>query len=495
MAWQLAARGQPNVATDRLEKFATKSTSQAPAPYARPYPPLLSDTPGRWLQRTAPPATVVENLVRQLHGYLERDGFAWLAACAVYPEVAWPVSMRMTQALPELVRRPDRVAVLLPALARLPWFRHGSIPDWLRLTLVGLLDPVHKRVVHRSLEGLLEQAAEAMLAGRRERGLDIAAWIGPMDVLRTEPAGSPLRDTVFIGFLSRVNQDALCLLAPSSLGRLFRRLHSLPAVGETLRTAGGWLGRMLGRLRGWLLDRPVLGRTLVAGALGLAVAGLLATLLTRPVEQTLAAEAGGFTAMALSQDGRRLAAASTDSLARVWDLTGRHRSSPPRLLGLRLDVAEKALARAGLRLGAVTTQTTAGRIPAGTVISQSPRPGTELMRGSSVSLQVQGTPVPERKPVQGWCCIVADQASQRQQPGGVYPMDAKECQSRGGLHYTDEVRALEECEPVWAETTSHPMRRRNIASRPIDAVRAAQAIDHLALAWNGCCKAVRSPAA
>lgn len=293
-----------------------------PAPYARPYPPLLCDTPGRWLQRTAPPAPVVENLVRQLHGYLGRDGFAWLAACAVYPEVAWPVSMRMAQALPQLARRPDRVAVLLPALARLHWFRHGTMPDWLRLTLICLLDPAQKRVVHRSLEGLLERAADAMLAGRRKRGLDIAAWVGPMDVLRTEPAGSPLRDTVFIGYLSRVNLDALSLLAPSSLGRLFHRLHPFPAGGQTMCAAGGWLGRMPGRLRGWLLDRPALGRAIVAGALGLAVAGLLAALLTRPVEQTLAPQPGEFTAMTLSQDGRRLAAASTGSVGRIWDLAG-----------------------------------------------------------------------------------------------------------------------------------------------------------------------------
>ncbi len=291
-----------------------------PAPYARPYPPLLKDTPGRWLQHTAPPAPVVEALVRQLHGYLGRDGFAWLAACAVYPEVAWPVSLRMAQALPELARRPDRVAALLPALARLPWFRHGTMPDWLRLTLIGLLDPTQKRVVHRSLEGLLERAVEAMLAGRRGRGLDIAAWIGPLDVLRTEPVGSPLRDAVFLGYLSGVNPDALSLLAPSSLRRLFRRLHPLPTGGKALHAAGGWLCRMLGRLRGWSLDQPLFARAVVAAALGMTVAGLLATLLTREVEQTLTTDPGAFTAMDLSQDGRRLAAASADSLGRMWEL-------------------------------------------------------------------------------------------------------------------------------------------------------------------------------
>ncbi len=684
-----------------------------PAAYARPYPPLLTDTPGRWLLHSAPPAPVVENLVRQLHGYLGKDGFAWLAACAVYPEVAWPLTLRMAETLPELARRPERVAALLPALARLPWFRHGAMPDWLRLTLISLLTPAQKHVVHRSLEALLERAADAMLAGRRAPGLNIAAWIGPMDVLRTEPAGSPLRDTVFIGYLSGVNLDALSLLAPSSLGRLFRRLHPLPAGRRTLGAAGGWLRRMLGRLRGWLLDRPALGRSMIAGALGLAVTGLLATLLTRTVEQTLAPQPGEFTAMALSQDGRRLAAASTDSLGRIWDVTGgapvvleghgggvadiafspdgsrvatasedgsaklwdaasgsllhvlQHegpvgavafspdgnrvatgaadgtvrlwatangseltrvdagrpvasvrfvpdgsqlvteargegwqqwrleaaglrtlavvpaagiaglrfspdgsrlvtvssagpvqvlatsdrrvlatlgardapaadaafspdgrwvvtagedgvvrlweagsgrllaslpgdgrplrqaligpdgaslitlgsdrvlswplRSKPPairppeqktadvrlpdrqalvitpRVVGLRLDMAEKTLAGAGLRMGPVATQTLDGRMPPGTIIGQSPQPGAQVARGSAVSLQVQGVPVTAQKATVGWCCIIADQTSQRQQPGGVFPMDVKECQSRGGLYYEDEVRAREEC--------------------------------------------------
>lgn len=519
---------------------------------------------------------------------------------------------------------------------------------------------------------------------------------------------------------------------------------------------------MLGRLRGWLLDRPVLGRSMVAGALGLAVAGLLATLLTRTAEQTLASEPGEFTAMALSQDGRRLAAASTDSLGRIWDMAGggamvvleghgggvvdiafspdgcrvatasedgiaklwdaargsllhvlQHegpvggvafspdgsrvatgaadgtvklwatangseltradagrpvasvrfapdgsqlvtetrgegwqlwrleaaglrslgvvpaagmaglrfcpdgsslvtvasagpaqllatsdrrvlatlgardaaaadaafspdgrwvvtagedgvarlwepasgrllaslpgdgrplrqvfigpdgaslitlgtdrvliwplRSKPPairppeqkaadsrlpdkqamvitpRVVGLRLDVAEKTLAGAGLKLGPVATQTAASRRPPGTIISQSPQPGAQVARGSTVSLQVQGVPVTVQKPTAGWCCIVTDRTSQGQQPGGVFLMDAKECQSRGGLHYADEAHARQEC------AQSAVPGRNNIAPSPpaqlcLQSNRwfaGHDVIDPTAWAWNGCCVGVR----
>lgn len=117
----------------------------------------------------------------------------------------------------------------------------------------------------------------------------------------------------------------------------------------------------------------------------------------------------------------------------------------PRVVGLRLNVAEKTLAGAGLRLGAVATQTRIGRMPPGTIIGQSPQPGAQVARGSAVRPQVQGLPVPARKPTAGWCCIVTDQTSQGKQPGGVFPMHAKECQGRGGLHYADEARARQEC--------------------------------------------------
>ncbi len=96
----------------------------------------------------------------------------------------------------------------------------------------------------------------------------------------------------------------------------------------------------------------------------------------------------------------------------------------PRLVGLRLDVAEKTLAGAGLRPGPVATRTLAGRMPPGTVIGQSPQPGTEVARGSAVSLQVQGTPVPPFEDL----------------PEDLRPLARRAAHARGALDRHDPLR-------------------------------------------------------
>src|SRR5664279_4523293 len=54
-----------------------------PAAYARAFPRMLADEPQRWLDGNAPPRDSMEELVRELRGYLGADGFAWLCGCAV----------------------------------------------------------------------------------------------------------------------------------------------------------------------------------------------------------------------------------------------------------------------------------------------------------------------------------------------------------------------------------------------------------------------------
>jgi WD40 repeat protein len=312
-----------------------------PAPYARPFPPLLAARPERWLDRNPPPAASIEKLVRQLHAYLGDDGFAWLAACAVYPEIAWPVTLRLWDALPHAAGRQTRLAELLPALARLPWFRSGSMPDWLRTTLIAMLAPEQEKAVRRSLEQLLEQVASHAQPAAEAGGLRIGRWIGPLDVLRTAPADSPLRDAVFLGYIGRTNLDRLSVLAPRALGRLFREVGMLPTgPGEVLSAARGLLARWAARIRGWLTFHPALSRSVVSAVLGAGVLALLGAGLTRESVQPLTGQPTGFTALALSPDGGQLATASHDHLARIWDAaTGRQAALLEGHAGSVLDVA------------------------------------------------------------------------------------------------------------------------------------------------------------
>ncbi|MEO8751892.1 MAG: TIR domain-containing protein [Casimicrobiaceae bacterium] len=208
-----------------------------PAPYARAFPRMLAEEPLRWLDRNAPPNEDIEKLIRELRGYLGPDGFAWLCACAVYPQISWSLTLYLAGTT-DTARRDEAMsaasASTLPALARLPWLRHGLMPDWLRRTLIARLSEQLDADVRRRVESLLEQLALAVPAASAKgakapttrthaSALSISRWIGPVDLLRAAPAGSPLADRVFLGFMSGTNVDPLSVGVAASVRKLFAR--------------------------------------------------------------------------------------------------------------------------------------------------------------------------------------------------------------------------------------------------------------------------------
>src|SRR6185503_14497116 len=65
----------------------------------------------------------------------------------------------------------------------------------------------------------------------------------------------------------------------------------------------------------------------------------------------------------------------------------------PNVVGLTQTAATNAITAAGLTLGSVTTATST-TVPAGSVVSQNPAAGTQVLFGSAVSLVVStGAPV------------------------------------------------------------------------------------------------------
>ena len=128
-----------------------------------PVPPLpgpLRDEPERWLDATMPPVDAVEHLVRDLRWYLGGD-LDWLAACAAYPELRWDLTLEMGRVLTEADDRPRVGTSALARLARLPWFRHGALPDWLRLRLLTDLTPDRQDLIRRTINQLLLGAKHA----------------------------------------------------------------------------------------------------------------------------------------------------------------------------------------------------------------------------------------------------------------------------------------------------------------------------------------------
>lgn len=124
------------------------------------YPSLLRQRPRRFLERHAPAPKVLEKLLSQLSTYLDGESFDWLAACAVYPELHWHLTLYLGthEDLTNLKRQSGVDEELLLRLMRLPWFRYGYMPDWLREALLLKLNDKNKQKeldIRKRLQDLL----------------------------------------------------------------------------------------------------------------------------------------------------------------------------------------------------------------------------------------------------------------------------------------------------------------------------------------------------
>jgi MFS family permease len=203
---------------------------------APPFPELIAERPKRWLERHAPQPAVIERLCKQLCAYLGDDGWYWLSACAVYPQVTWDITLYLGF---RLFGSQEEMAERLLALVRLPWFRYGTMPDWLRERLIGSLTKEQEHAVRGAIEELLHNAlrqpGEAMT-------LEVAVPQQPRppewwqkfttrvqqwgrrrelyQLLQMQPEDSPLRDYVSLNFLTGWRTRRLAMRAPD----LWRRL-------------------------------------------------------------------------------------------------------------------------------------------------------------------------------------------------------------------------------------------------------------------------------
>ncbi|MEE8522659.1 MAG: hypothetical protein V3T72_01910, partial [Thermoanaerobaculia bacterium] len=210
----------------KLTRLDRRGTSE-PSP-AAPYPEELRVRPLRWLERQALPAADAAEMLTALRRFLGDAGFYWLSACAVYPAIDWHLTVHLghrLRAAGEPLLDPQRLATLV----RLPWLRHGFLPDWLRARLVSDLPRRRRKSVRAVLEDLLltaidppEDAFELDVAheagGRRSR---LAGWV-LRRLGRRAPDGSPLRDEVFLRFMAGKRPDTLAVALPSELGGFLR---------------------------------------------------------------------------------------------------------------------------------------------------------------------------------------------------------------------------------------------------------------------------------
>lgn len=172
-----------------------------------PYPLALEDGEARWMPGT-PAATEreIRSLLRQLRAWMGGNGYRLLLACAVYPELAWSLTLHLALAL-----IPERREDVLARLVRLPWFRHGRMPEWLRAAMVREMTDADAARVLAALREFLRHKTSAAAAGR-----------GELELVRPDRgrAGAKKRDFVYLAFLSGRKPNARELEAPEWWRRL-----------------------------------------------------------------------------------------------------------------------------------------------------------------------------------------------------------------------------------------------------------------------------------
>jgi hypothetical protein len=84
--------------------------------------------------------------------------FRWLAACALYPVLRWPLTSRFGHALAAEEGRAPPNEDLFLVLARLPWFRTGRMPGEVRHALAATLDAADRKTTQAALVDALGSA-------------------------------------------------------------------------------------------------------------------------------------------------------------------------------------------------------------------------------------------------------------------------------------------------------------------------------------------------
>lgn len=217
-----------------------------PSALQRPDADLIDSVPpepldGRALDRAAPGDNPgADEIVDALQRYLGPRGFQWLAACAIYPAMQWEMTLYLGAMLQMPVgNSSDRRTwpylfdeSILASLTRLPWFRIGFMPDWLRRSLIDAMDPVIEADARKLLLDLLADEGASPATEDDTVTLRVAQR---RRTLRSVWRSGPGQDAVFVEFLTKKERSRLDLALPSWLRRY-------AAIASVVRFIGArWL--------------------------------------------------------------------------------------------------------------------------------------------------------------------------------------------------------------------------------------------------------------
>ena len=222
-------------------------------------PEVVRERPRQWLEREPPEPLLVEELLDSLQEYLGRAGYYWLSACAVFPKLHWDLTIYLGESLQTEEGQKLLEAYRLMDMARLPWFRYGYMPDWLRLRLLSALPKQQEENIRQVLRELLASAVEGAvsrfqleIARKHQNVLSKLTYPLLRRLARRASPDSPLRDYIFQDFMVGLKPNPLAVRIPSgreipipSLQLTRRRFIHLVGLASAGMGAGLLLHRYL----------------------------------------------------------------------------------------------------------------------------------------------------------------------------------------------------------------------------------------------------------
>jgi hypothetical protein len=211
---------------------------------------LLEDRPSLWLSSVRPSEPILKAMESAARDALQPEGYRWLTACAIYPELTWNMTLHLGNSLQGADGKPLIEPDRLLMLAMLPWFREGSMPAWLRSRFANSMSVAEFRTVRSVLSRLLLSIFEF---SRRTTPLSLAVGRPPPAASSVEEHTSAvLGDTLLAEFLAKpphldrtrfkLPASVSAFLQSGSIARMRRHakpdasVQAMRANAEVLRT-------------------------------------------------------------------------------------------------------------------------------------------------------------------------------------------------------------------------------------------------------------------
>ncbi len=184
------------------------------------YPPApLTERPMRWTGRDMPPESEVKALISDVKTYLGENGFYWLCATAVYPELRWELTLHLGSTLKDDSGQSLLTPDALIRLSRLPWFRVGYMPDWIRSEILNSCTEFQEEKISDVLRQLIStvyQGKDFDLFFSRRESDSIGSRVRNLlfSMIRISSDLNDLNDYIFVKFLIKSKNKKISVALP-----------------------------------------------------------------------------------------------------------------------------------------------------------------------------------------------------------------------------------------------------------------------------------------